>query len=110
YIKEQSKNPKVPESEILEYKVALFDKIALPLTTLVLALVGIPLAITPPRVRYNRGFLFSVLIIFACFVIRAFSLNLGETKAIPPLIAAALPVIIIGVVGYILYRKKAYHI
>ncbi|MBQ3102468.1 LptF/LptG family permease [bacterium] len=110
YIKEQSKNPKVPEKEILEYKVALFDKIALPLTTIALALVGIPLAITPPRVRYNRGFLFSVLIIFACFVIRAFSLNLGETKAIPPFFAAALPVIIIGVVGYILYRKKAYHI
>ena len=48
----------------LEYKINLFDKLALPITTFALALIGIPLAITPPRVRYNRGFLFSILIIF----------------------------------------------
>ena len=29
--------------------------------------IGVPLAITPPRVRYNRGFLFSILIIFAYY-------------------------------------------
>ena len=46
-----------------DLKVCLFDKIALPLTTIVFVLLGVPLAITPPRVRYNRGFLFSILII-----------------------------------------------
>ncbi|MCQ2754246.1 MAG: LptF/LptG family permease [bacterium] len=40
--------------------IELFDKIALPLTTIVFVLIGVPLAITPPRVRYNRGFLFSI--------------------------------------------------
>ena len=94
----------------LEYKINLFDKLALPITTFALALIGIPLAITPPRVRYNRGFLFSILIIFVYYVIRAFSLNLGETGTIHPLLAAWLPVVIISIVGGILFYKKAYKI
>jgi len=94
----------------LEYKINLFDKLALPATTFALALIGIPLAITPPRVRYNRGFLFSILIIFVYYVIRAFSLNLGETGTIPPLMAAWLPVIIITIIGSVLFYKKAFKI
>ncbi len=93
-----------------KYRVELHDKVALPMTTMVLALVGIPLAITPPRVRYNRGFLFSILIIFLFYVIRAFCINLGETGTLTPLFAAWLPVIIIFSIGYILYKRKAYNI
>ena len=94
----------------LEYQINLFDKLALPITTFALAIIGVPLAITPPRVRYNRGFLFSILIIFVYYVIRAFSLNLGEAGTIHPLFAAWLPVIIITIVGLILFYKKAYKI
>lgn len=94
----------------LEYQINLFDKLALPITTFALALIGVPLAITPPRVRYNRGFLFSILIIFIYYVIRAFSLNLGETGTIHPLLAAWLPVIVISAVGTYLFYKKAYKI
>ena len=43
-------------------------------------------------------------------VIRAFSINLGVTGIIPPLLSAWLPVIIITVVGGILFYKKAYKI
>ncbi len=94
----------------LEYEINLFDKLALPTTTFALALIGIPLAITPPRVRFNRGFLFSIFIIFVYYVIRAFSLNLGEAGKIPPFLAAWLPVIIISSVGAYLFYKKAYKI
>jgi len=98
------------KESILEYKINLFDKLALPATTFALALIGIPLAITPPRVRYNRGFLFSILIIFVYYVIRALSLNLGETGTLHPFIAAWLPVVIISAVGGIMFYKKAYKI
>lgn len=94
----------------LEYEINLFDKLALPITTLALAIIGVPLAITPPRVRYNRGFLFSILIIFIYYVIRALSLNLGETGAIHPLFAAWAPVIIISLIGGVLFYKKAFKI
>lgn len=110
FIKKNRKNPDILEAFKLELQVQLYDKLALPVTTFALALVGIPLAITPPRVRYNRGFLFSVMIIFVYYVIRAFSLNLGETKAISPFFAAWLPVISIAVIGWILYYKKAHTI
>ena len=91
----------------LEYEVNLFDKLALPLTTFALAIIGIPLAITPPRARVNRGFLFSILIIFIYYVIRAFSLNLGATGTIPSFVAPWLPVLSISLLGAYLFYKKS---
>ena len=44
-----SKSDITPEDRQV-YTIELFDKIALPLTTIVFVLVGVPLAITPPRV------------------------------------------------------------
>jgi len=110
YIQKHKNQKEFIEKLKVQYQIELYDKLALPVTTLALALVGIPLAITPPRVRYNRGFLFSVLIIFVYYLIRAFSLNLGESGVLPPFLAAWLPVIVIFVWGGILYYKKAYTI
>ena len=92
------------------YTIELFDKIALPITTIVFVLVGVPLAITPPRVRYNRGFLFSILIIFAYYVVRALSISFGEAGSLTPFIAAWLPNIILTIWGVALYYKKVYTI
>lgn len=92
------------------YLVELFDKIALPVTTIVLVLVGVPLAITPPRVRYNRGFLFSILIIFAYYLIRALSISFGEAGSIPPFFAAWSANIVLTILGAYLYHKKVYTI
>lgn len=110
YINKNKVNKEFVEKLKIKYQVDLYDKLALPVTTIALTIVGIPLAITPPRVRYNRGFLFSVIIIFIYYLIRAFSLNLGETKAISPFMAAWLPVISIFIIGSLLYYKKAYTI
>lgn len=106
----QRQKSKIEKNLLLEYKISLFDKLALPVTTLALALIGIPLAITPPRVQYNRGFLFSIIIIFIYYVIRALSLNLGATGKLSPFLGAWLPVIIISLLGGYLFYKKAYKI
>ena len=90
--------------------ISLYDKLALPITTIVLVLVGVPLAITPPRVRYNRGFLFSIFIIFTYYLIRALSISFGEAGAISPLLAAWLPNIILTIFGVAMYYKKTYTI
>lgn len=90
--------------------IELYDKLALPVTTIVLVLVGVPLAITPPRVRYNRGFLFSILIIFAYYLIRALSISFGEAGVIHPLFAAWLPNIVLAAFGAIMYYRKVYTI
>ena len=93
-----------------ELKIDLYDKIALPLTTIVFVLIGVPLAITPPRVRYNRGFLFSILIIFALAIIRALSISIGEAGSLIPIMAAFTPNIVLTIVGIWLYYRKAYTI
>lgn len=90
--------------------VQLYDKIALPVTTIVLVLVGVPLAITPPRVRYNRGFLFSILIIFAYYLIRALSISFGEAGSLPPFFAAWMANIVLTIFGGLMYYRKVYTI
>ena len=90
--------------------IQLFDKMALPITTIVLVLVGVPLAITPPRVRYNRGFLFSILIIFAYYLLRALSISFGEAGSLPPFFAAWTANIVLTIYGAYMYYKKVYTI
>lgn len=92
------------------YLIALYDKIALPITTLVLVLVGVPLAITPPRVRYNRGFLFSILIIFAYYLMRALSISFGEAGSLSPFLAAWMANIVLSISGALMYYRKVYTI
>ncbi len=104
------KKSDLPEKEKIQYKVELYDKIALPVTTIVFVLLGVPLAITPPRVRYNRGFLFSILIIFFYYLIRALSLSMGEQGTINPFIAAWMPNIVLAVCGAFMYYRKVYTI
>lgn len=101
---------KISDEDRRAYTIELFDKIALPLTTIVFVLVGVPLAITPPRVRYNRGFLFSILIIFAYYVVRALSISFGEAGSLAPFLAAWLPNICLTIWGIWLYYKKVYTI
>lgn len=98
------------KEQLNELRIDLYDKIALPITTIVFVLVGVPLAITPPRVRYNRGFLFSILIIFFYYLIRALSMSFGVTGALTPFLAAWLPNIILVIVGLMLYYRKVYTI
>lgn len=100
----------IPDADRRTYTVQLYDKLALPVATIVFVLLGVPLAITPPRVRYNRGFLFTILIIFAFYVLRALSISMGGAGTIPPYMAAWIPDIILAILGGILYYKKVYTI
>ena len=100
--------PDIPDRTWLT--ISLFDKIALPLTTVVFVLIGVPLAITPPRVRYNRGFLFSILIIFGYYLVRALSISFGEAGSLAPALAAFMPDIVLTIVGCMLYYRKVYTI
>lgn len=89
------------------YKVRFWEKLAFPITTLVFVLIGIPLAITPPRVRHNRGFLFSIAILFCYYIIRTFSLSLGYNCTVSAFLAANLPNIVLATIGFILYKNKS---
>ncbi len=108
YIENNSKKHD-PKTHSL-FKIELHNKFAFPFTTVVLVLLGVPLAITPPRVRYNRGFLFSILIIFLYYLLRALSLSFGENMAVSPFLAAWIPNFVLIILGSILYYRKVYTI
>ncbi len=109
YVENNSKKHHDPKIHSL-FKIELHNKFAFPFTTMVLVLLGVPLAITPPRVRYNRGFLFSILIIFLYYLLRALSISLGEEMKITPFLAAWIPNVILFILGSILYYRKVYTI
>ena len=106
YLKQTKDTTTLKLKALSQYKVRFWEKLALPITTVVFVLLGTPLAITPPRVRHNRGFLFTIGIIFFYYVIRAFSLSLGYDYKIPAILAANLSNIILGIIGFILYKQK----
>lgn len=108
YIEKNSKKHDAKMQSLFE--IELHNKFAFPFTTTVLVLLGVPLAITPPRVRYNRGFLFSILIIFLYYLLRALSLSFGETMAISPFLAAWIPNVVLFALGSALYYRKVYTI
>lgn len=108
YIEKNSKKHDAKMQSLFE--IELHNKFAFPFTTTVLVLLGVPLAITPPRVRYNRGFLFSILIIFLYYLLRALSLSFGETMAISPFLAAWIPNAVLFALGSALYYRKVYTI
>ena len=106
YIKTKAKENE-PQS-ISFLKVMLYEKIALPITSFLVVLIGIPLAISPPRAKVNRGLLFSIIVIFCYYIIRAVSSSLGEAQILEPFIAAWLPNIIVLSLGTFLFYRKAY--
>lgn len=105
-----SQNSKQIQEQKNIYLVELYDKIALPVTTIVLVLIGVPLAITPPRVRYNRGFLFSILIIFTYYLIRALSISFGIAGTLNPFLAAWTANLVLFLAGALMYYRKVYTI
>ena len=92
------------------YWMELYNKLALPMMSIVFVLIGVPLAITPPRVRFNRGFLFSIGVIFSYYILKALALSFGETCMLPAFFATWMPNLIIGSVGAYMFYKKAFRI
>lgn len=90
--------------------IQLFEKLAMPITTIVFVLIGVPLAITPPRVRYNRGFLFSIMILFLYYVLRALAVAFAESGTISGFWGAWLPNVSLTCLGVWLYYKKVFTI
>ena len=98
------------DQRIVEFEILLNDKLALPFTAVVFALIAIPLAITGPRARFNRGLIFSIGVLFLFYILRAVASSFGQSDWIAPVLAAWLPNIVLLVLGYYMYYKKAYKI
>ena len=89
----------VPPSRVLKDRLELYTKISLPFSSVVFALIGLPLGIQPNRSGGSIGFGLSILIILVYYVIMTLGIAMGEGGSLPPILAAWLPNIVIGGVG-----------
>jgi len=96
------------EKDLSILKIRLYEKLSLPATCFLISIIGIPLAISPPRARFNRGLLFSILIIFCYYILRAVSTAMGEAHIIEPLLSAWMPNLIVFIAGCLLFYRKEF--
>jgi lipopolysaccharide export LptBFGC system permease protein LptF len=89
-----------------EIYVSLWEKLTVPLCSLPLVLIAVPLAMTSPRKLNNMGFLAAVIILFLYYLIRHLSVQFGDHGAIDPLLAASLPILIISSAAGALFVRK----
>ncbi len=75
-------------------EVTLWTKVALPLASLVFALIGAPLGLRPQRTPRSLGWSLAIVIIAAYYVIYTATGSLARGGALPPIPAAFLPDII----------------
>lgn len=93
------KNPDNPR-----YPVFFQTRLAYPFIAPVLVLLGVPFIVGFERLRKNLFLSISVLIAVVCgfFVVNIFCTNLGTTGNLHPVLAGWLPVMIFGIVGFII--------
>lgn len=88
-------------------KVEMYNRFAMPLASLVCAIVGAPLGMQKQRGSSSIGFGISVVVIFIYYTIMTLGNALGNGGKIPPYIAAFLPDIVCGIAGiFLVYRKS----
>lgn len=89
----------------LEVKMHL--KYAIPLASLVFALVGVPLGIQPHRSAASIGFGLSIVVIFVYYVLMTLGSALGQGGFLPPWLAAWMQNIALSAFGgYLLVRQS----
>lgn len=88
-------------------KVEMYNRFAIPLASLVCAMVGAPLGVQKQRGSSSIGFGISVVVIFVYYSVMTLCNALGNGGRIPAYAAAFLPNIICGITGIILIYNKS---
>ncbi|MBI2914293.1 MAG: LptF/LptG family permease [Firmicutes bacterium] len=87
--------------------VQLHFKLALPLASLIFAVVGAPLGLQPHRSASSIGFGLSIVVIFVYYVLMTVGSALGQGGYLPPALAAWLENMVLGGVGLVLLLRAS---
>ncbi|MFH1825990.1 MAG: LptF/LptG family permease [bacterium] len=90
-----------------DFKLQLNLKMAIPFASLVFALLGAPLGLSPRRASSSIGLGLSIIVIFAYYILTFISMSVGELKIIAPGLAAWLPNFITGGMGWYILSKAS---
>ncbi|MCX5726182.1 MAG: LptF/LptG family permease [Candidatus Saganbacteria bacterium] len=104
---DREKEMGIDKKEIQDHSIFLQRKIALPFACLVFAFLGAPLGLTPRRTGSGVGLGISLIIVILFIFISAFSTAVGILGWLHPIVAAWLPNIVTGGIGYYILRRAA---
>lgn len=92
------------EPENAYYRVLYHGRLAYPFAGIVLAALGLPFVIGSEKIRRSRvlGIGICILICLIFFTIQFFAAKLGHEEQLPPAVAAWLPTIMFGSLGFYL--------
>jgi lipopolysaccharide export system permease protein len=90
-----------------EFRVRLYQKISVPLTCLVFALVGTPLGLRPHRSSSAVGLGLAIVIILAYWLLMDYMSVLGSNGTIDPVAASFIPTLAGTVVGIALLIRAS---
>lgn len=93
--------------DVKEFRVKLYEKIAMPLSCLVFALIGIPLGLRPQRSSSAMGLGLSIVIIFSYWVLMHYMTILGNNGVVSPAAASFIPTLVGAAAGVALIMRAA---
>ncbi|MBR4904426.1 MAG: LptF/LptG family permease [Selenomonadaceae bacterium] len=85
----------------------LYQRVTVPMASLIFALVGVPLGLQPTRTPSSVGFALSVVIIFLYYAIMTLANAIGRSGAIAPMYAVWIPNVIGLLSGFILIYRAS---
>lgn len=88
-------------------EIEIHKRYAIPFVCLVFGLVGLPLGIQPRRSGRSHGFVFSILILLAYYILLTSFEILANRHVIPPLAVGWAPNVLFGALGVYLLVKSA---
>lgn len=92
---------------ILRYAVSLQLKLALPTSSVIFALLAVPLGLRPHRSGRSVGLALTVLVLLGYYLMMSITITLGERGQLSPFLAAWLPNLMVASTGgYLLWSAR----
>lgn len=85
----------------------LYQRITVPMASLIFALIGVPLGLQPTRNSSSAGFAMSVIIIFFYYALMTMANAIGRSGVLSPMLAVWIPNIVGLIAGLFLIRKAS---
>ena len=106
-LKAQIEIMKTQYANTAKLETELYQRVSVPMASLIFALIGVPLGLQPTRNSSSMGFALSVIIIFIYYAIMTLSNALARGGIVEPFFAVWIPNIVGLIFGAILIRRAS---